>query len=230
MALEKNGDTCIVKGFAREPYMLRNVDGIISCSCPTWRNQTFPADKRTCKHLQKVRGKAVELARVASATPRSTSTGKNISPVRGRGVHDVVESALENSVTGQIETLNAALSAVAQFAMNESCATFPMLKVMLEEAWIHAGSLRDKPPPPPRTHSLPINTCKDQYGVEADVYTLEEFFLLCDCGLVTDKDGEGFVGMRDKRASRGKFRCIDVGQKAIAAPYTHIWWYRKERP
>jgi DNA ligase-1 len=65
MALEKDGDTCEVQGSGAKPYVLKYIGGVYSCSCPAWRNQSEPIDKRTCKHLKKVRGEIVEIARVA---------------------------------------------------------------------------------------------------------------------------------------------------------------------
>jgi DNA ligase 1 len=65
MALEKDGDTCQVQGSGAKPYVLKYIGGVYSCSCPLWRNQSEAIDKRTCKHLKKVRGELIEIARVA---------------------------------------------------------------------------------------------------------------------------------------------------------------------
>src|SRR5271166_6278125 len=65
MALEKDGDTTEVQGSGAKPYVLKYIGGVYSCSCPAWRNQSEPIDKRTCKHLKKIRGEVVEIARVA---------------------------------------------------------------------------------------------------------------------------------------------------------------------
>jgi DNA ligase-1 len=53
-----------VKGSARKPYQLKNTGGVYSCTCPAWRNQSVPIERRTCKHLIKVRGHAAEQARI----------------------------------------------------------------------------------------------------------------------------------------------------------------------
>src|SRR3984957_551772 len=58
-----------MKGSGSKPYVLRNVGGVYSCSCPAWRNQSVAIEKRTCKHLRKLRGDAAEEARVGSAVP-----------------------------------------------------------------------------------------------------------------------------------------------------------------
>jgi len=64
-----DGQSVEMKGSAAQPYVLRNVGGVYSCSCPAWRNQSIAIEKRTCKHLKKYRGEAAELARVGSAAP-----------------------------------------------------------------------------------------------------------------------------------------------------------------
>jgi DNA ligase-1 len=66
-----DGQTCEVKGSGAKPYVLKNTGGVFSCSCPAWRNQSTPIERRSCKHLKKVLGEAVEVARVGGdiATP-----------------------------------------------------------------------------------------------------------------------------------------------------------------
>src|SRR5436190_15446789 len=64
-----DGESVEVQGSARLPYVLKNVGGVYSCSCPAWRNQSLPIEKRTCKHLRKLRGDAAEEARIQSALP-----------------------------------------------------------------------------------------------------------------------------------------------------------------
>ncbi len=64
--LDNDGDTAQVKGSGAKPYELKNVGGVISCSCPAWRNFGGPIDKRTCKHIKQVRGAAAEAARIGA--------------------------------------------------------------------------------------------------------------------------------------------------------------------
>lgn len=75
--LDNDGDVTYVQGSGSKPYELKNVEGVLSCSCPAWRNQGLAIDKRTCKHLKKVRGDAAEAARVggvpAPAQPAPTA-------------------------------------------------------------------------------------------------------------------------------------------------------------
>src|SRR5271155_3731351 len=69
MADLADGETTQMKGSGASPYVLRNTGGVYSCSCPAWRNQSIAIERRTCKHLKKLRGEAEELARVGAPTP-----------------------------------------------------------------------------------------------------------------------------------------------------------------
>ena len=50
-----------MQGPAAKPYELKNTGGLYSCSCPAWRNQSIAIEKRTCKHLKKLRGAGIGL-------------------------------------------------------------------------------------------------------------------------------------------------------------------------
>src|SRR4051812_27960651 len=63
----RDGESVEMKGSGSKPYVLKNVGGVYSCSCPAWRNQSHPIERRTCKHLRKLRGDAAEEARIGSA-------------------------------------------------------------------------------------------------------------------------------------------------------------------
>jgi DNA ligase len=65
----QDGETFEMQGSGSKPYVLKNTGGVYSCSCPAWRNQSLAIEKRTCKHLRKLRGDAAEDARVGSAAP-----------------------------------------------------------------------------------------------------------------------------------------------------------------
>jgi len=47
----ENGEIILVQGSGKKPYEIKNVGGVISCSCPAWRNQSLSIDLRTCKHI-----------------------------------------------------------------------------------------------------------------------------------------------------------------------------------
>jgi DNA ligase-1 len=51
-----DGETVEIQGSAKDPYILRNIGGVYSCTCPAWRNQSTAIEKRTCKHLRKYCG------------------------------------------------------------------------------------------------------------------------------------------------------------------------------
>jgi DNA ligase-1 len=85
MADLADGETAFMQGSGAKPYELKNTGGVYSCSCPAWRNQSVGIEKRTCKHLKKLRGEAAELARVGSAgapAPRSKAAGS--APTTGK--------------------------------------------------------------------------------------------------------------------------------------------------
>lgn len=48
----EDGETIEMQGSGSKPYVLKNTGGVYSCSCPAWRNQSLPIDRRTCKHLR----------------------------------------------------------------------------------------------------------------------------------------------------------------------------------
>lgn len=62
----QDGETVEVQGSAAKPYLIRNVGGVYSCSCPAWRNQSLPIERRTCKHLIRYCGAQAEAGRVAA--------------------------------------------------------------------------------------------------------------------------------------------------------------------
>ena len=64
-----DGETVEVQGSASRPYELKNVAGVYSCSCPAWRNQSLPIERRTCKHLRTLRGDAAEEPAGVGGTP-----------------------------------------------------------------------------------------------------------------------------------------------------------------
>jgi DNA ligase-1 len=62
-----DGQTYEMQGSGKNPYRIKNVGGVYSCTCPAWCNQNLPSNARTCKHIRKLRGDAAEEARLASA-------------------------------------------------------------------------------------------------------------------------------------------------------------------
>jgi DNA ligase-1 len=65
----RDGESAQVQGSARSPYILKNVGGVYSCTCPAWRNQSLPIERRTCKHLRAYRGEAAEQERLGAMAP-----------------------------------------------------------------------------------------------------------------------------------------------------------------
>jgi DNA ligase 1 len=66
MADLQDGESIEMQGSGTKPYMLKNVGGVYSCTCPAWRNQSAPIERRTCKHLRKLRGEETERQRVGA--------------------------------------------------------------------------------------------------------------------------------------------------------------------
>jgi DNA ligase-1 len=68
MADLADGESTEMRGSGAKPYILQNTRGVYSCSCPAWRNQSVPIEKRTCKHLRKLRGDDAERKRIGDTT------------------------------------------------------------------------------------------------------------------------------------------------------------------
>jgi DNA ligase-1 len=80
----EDGASTQVKGSGSSSYTLKNSGGVYSCTCPAWRNQSEPIERRTCKHLRRLRGDEAERTRIGAAelsnpmasTPAASSTGE----------------------------------------------------------------------------------------------------------------------------------------------------------
>jgi DNA ligase-1 len=81
----QDGESTEMQGSGSKPYVLRNTGGVYSCSCPAWRNQSTAIEKRTCKHLRKLRGEAAELARLGGALPQRPAKAKAGAGGEGEG-------------------------------------------------------------------------------------------------------------------------------------------------
>jgi DNA ligase-1 len=64
-----DGESMEMQGSGSRPYVLKNTGGVYSCTCPAWRNQSIGIERRSCKHLLKLRGDAAEEARIGSTLP-----------------------------------------------------------------------------------------------------------------------------------------------------------------
>jgi hypothetical protein len=71
-----DGETTEMNGSGAKPYQLRNVGGVLLCSCPAWREPVGAIETRTCKHLRKLRGDAAETERIGAALPQKPITVK----------------------------------------------------------------------------------------------------------------------------------------------------------
>jgi DNA ligase-1 len=77
-----DGERVEIQGSARLPYSIKNVAGVYSCSCPAWRNQSVPIERRTCKHIRQFRGEEAERLRLGTVTAvaRSAIQAKPTAP------------------------------------------------------------------------------------------------------------------------------------------------------
>ena len=75
------GATVEITSASGSKYQLKNVGGVYSCSCLSWRNQSLPIDRRTCKHLRQYRSEQAEQARLGNTLPPpSKPASKPITP------------------------------------------------------------------------------------------------------------------------------------------------------
>src|SRR5947208_8609434 len=81
MAELRDGESVDMAGSASRPYVLKNVGGVYSCSCPAWRHQSLPIERRTCKHLRRLRGDAAEAARVGDESRTHPATPTDVAKV-----------------------------------------------------------------------------------------------------------------------------------------------------
>jgi DNA ligase-1 len=81
-----DGESIEVKGSARLPYVLKNTGGVYSCTCPAWRNQSVPIERRTCKHLRAYRGEKAEQDRIGSELPAPTKASESAADSKAPGL------------------------------------------------------------------------------------------------------------------------------------------------
>ncbi|NLX99234.1 MAG: DNA ligase [Rhodopirellula sp.] len=84
MADLQDGESIEMQGSGAKPYVVKNVGGVYSCTCPAWRNQSTAIERRTCKHLRKLRGEAAERQRLGvelPARPVATADAKDGPPL-----------------------------------------------------------------------------------------------------------------------------------------------------
>ena len=72
----KEGQSVEMQGSAATPYLLTNVGGVLSCTCPAWRNQSVGIERRTCKHLRKYCGEEAEKERLGGEIPERAASAR----------------------------------------------------------------------------------------------------------------------------------------------------------
>lgn len=94
----EDGESVEVKGSAKEPYILKNIGGVYSCTCPAWRTQSLAIERRTCKHLRKYRGDQAEIERLGGELPVKAVASRRKAVARASGTGSGISGA---SATGE---------------------------------------------------------------------------------------------------------------------------------
>jgi len=73
-----DGESVEVPGSGSNVYTLKNTGGVYSCTCPAWRHQGTPIERRSCKHLKRYRGDDAEKERCGAEhfTPSKPKSDK----------------------------------------------------------------------------------------------------------------------------------------------------------
>lgn len=87
------GEVTYIQGSGKKPYEVKKVGGIVSCSCPAWRNMGGGIDTRVCKHIkanidptcllpQAINSSSTQLPQTntASSTSQTKATKKDTAP------------------------------------------------------------------------------------------------------------------------------------------------------
>ena len=83
-------------------YTIKNVGGVYACNCMAWRTQSAPVDRRTCKHIRRLRGDAAEDIRIGATTaPKPAPAPVKPAPV----VEPVVAPAMRLPVPQETEAI-----------------------------------------------------------------------------------------------------------------------------
>jgi DNA ligase-1 len=78
MPLLKDGESVEVQGSASRPYVLKNIGGVLSCSCPAWKFQSKPIESRSCRHLRVYQGNGAEQLRVGASAPAKSKPSNGV--------------------------------------------------------------------------------------------------------------------------------------------------------
>ncbi len=114
MATISEGEVVQVKGSAAKPYEMKNVGGVLSCTCIAWRMQSLSIEKRTCKHLKAYLGAAAEAARIGG--PSVTQVGTNTARISSSSPNASTPPRPGTIVTGGMVTSEEAQAIVDRAA------------------------------------------------------------------------------------------------------------------
>lgn len=153
MAELLEGQAVLIQGSASKPYQLKNVAGVLSCSCPAWRNQSLPIDRRSCKHLRTLLGAAAaEDARLGQILTKMPAKGKPEQTMdtwkSDEGKFGRVQTGREENIMGARNKLNVAVLytslAIAGVAgwVTHSWLVFGLVMAVLIVGNLHSGNIR----------------------------------------------------------------------------------------
>lgn len=77
MKFLNEGDKHYVQGSGKNPYEIKKVGGVVSCSCPAWRNLGGSIDTRVCKHIKKEIDPACLLPQAVSMAAATSVAASN---------------------------------------------------------------------------------------------------------------------------------------------------------
>jgi DNA ligase-1 len=113
-------------------HKMKFTGGVYSCDCRGWRFQSFPIDKRSCKHLKVENGEAFELARIGAAltaapAPAAAATSPAATPPSAGNGAAILARAAARIGRSEIDLENEAIVAEIHEAVGSG--------VLLAETW-----------------------------------------------------------------------------------------------
>jgi predicted DNA-binding WGR domain protein len=74
----EDGENREVQGSGQNPFIVSRRGSVFSCTCPGWKFKKTNIALRTCKHIQEIRGSAVEAERTVNASASIPANGSGL--------------------------------------------------------------------------------------------------------------------------------------------------------
>lgn len=94
----RDGQSIEVQGSGSQRYTITNSGGAYTCTCPAWSFQGGALDRRTCKHIKKLRGDAAENARISGASSRVTAKPRSAVPAPAPAARPPTTPAVDSNI------------------------------------------------------------------------------------------------------------------------------------